>query len=190
MQVGFSLPGGKQVYAWNASVTSAFADITGFGKIRFGKRNSATTRKIEFDTKFLPAKQQGFFTNWVALPGNLKMSKENNALKLESTVKNYLGIYYRHYIPIEADETAEITVKVSGKGKCQLSLGFFDNAGNWIVNKGSKNFPLTEKSTSFTWKFRTDEYVAKGASQFQTVLFLQRPGGVLKLEDIQLKLTR
>ena len=190
LQVGFSLPGGKQVYAWNASLTSSFADITGFGKIRFGKRNSATVRKVGFDTQFLPAKEQGFFTNWVALPGNLKMRKENNALVLEAPVKSYLGIYYRRYVPIEADETAEITVKVSGKGKCQLSLGFFDNAGNWIVNKGSKNFPLTDKGGSFSCKFRTDEYVAKGAAQFQVVVFLQRPGGVLKLEDIQLKLTR
>ena len=71
-----------------------------------------------------------------------------------------------------------------------LALGFFDNAGNWIVNKSSRIFPLTAKEGVYTFGFRTDEYVAKGAAQFQIVVFLQKPGGTLLLDDMILKIKR
>ncbi len=191
MQVGFSTPGAKHIYAWNISLTGAFGDITGFGGIRFGKRENVREKTVKLDTGFIPlANSKGHFKNWVANPGNLPMSKEKNALKLEADVKNYLGLYTRHYFPLEADETAEITLKVRGRGRAYLALGFFDNAGNWIVNKSSKIFPLTTKEGVYTFRFRTDEYVAKGAAQFQIVVFLQKPGGTLLLDDMILKIKR
>ena len=191
MQVGFSTPGARHIYAWNISLTGAFRDITGFGGIRFGKRKNSREKFVKLDTDFIPlANNKGYFKNWVANPGNLPMSKEKNALKLKADVKNYLGLYTRHYFPLESDETAEITLKVRGHGKAYLALGFFDNAGNWIVNKSSQSFPLTAKEGVYTFKFRSDEYVAKGAAQFQIVVFLQKPGGTLLLDDMKLKIKR
>ena len=190
MQVGFSTPGARCIYAWNISLTSQFADISGFGKIRFGRRAPERERVLEKITPFTPGPQPSSFRNWITSPENLPLTGESGSLKLEAQVKNYLGIYNRNYIPLEEDETVQITLKTRGRGKAWVGLGWFDNGGNWVANSSSKPFTLGTKSQSHVFEFKVGEFVSRGAARFQLVIFLQKPGGVLILDKAEMKIKR
>ena len=190
MQIGFSTPGFKQIYAWNVSLTSQFSDISGFGNIRIGKRHQSKERVYDKVTQFTPGSTPGTFKNWVANPGKVPLTMKNGSLKLEAQVKNYLGIYNYNYLPAEEDETVEITLKARGRGKAQVGLGWFDNGGNWVANTAGKVFALNPKSETHVFKFNVGRYVSKGAARFQLVLFLQKPGGVLMVDKAEIKIKR
>ena len=190
MQVGFSTPGFKQIYAWNVSLTSQFSDISGFGKVRFGKRSAERERVLEKVTSFAPGGKASTFKNWTVQPGKVPLTIEKGALKFEAQFKNYMGLYNLNFIPAEEDETVQVTLKVRGQGKAQANLGWFDDGGNWIANSGAGVFTLDPKSKTHVFNFNVGRYVAKGAARFQLVIFLQKPGGQLIVEKAEIKIKR
>ena len=51
MQMGYSTPHARNLYIWSRSLSGGFADITGFGELRWGKR-TIPVRKAEVNGNF------------------------------------------------------------------------------------------------------------------------------------------
>ena len=101
-----------------------------------------------------------------------------------------MGIYNRNFIPVEEDETVQITVKMRGQGKAQVGIGWFDNGGNWVANSSGSVLTLDQKSKTHVFSFNVGRYVSKGAARFQLVIFLKKPGGLLIVDKAEIKIKR
>ncbi|MBO5793014.1 MAG: DUF4838 domain-containing protein [Lentisphaeria bacterium] len=187
MQVAFSTPGARNLYAWNMPLTGGFSDVTGFGDITFGKRKS----EQKFDIS-------NFKDRKIWYPSSPKIKVEY----IKSNGKDAICFSYKALtwgalrngvrIDLKSDEEALFTVTLRGKGKGSLGAGWSNAAGKFVMNGGGGlNFLLSDKPQTLTSVITLLPQIAqKGGKRFYNSIFLNSPGGEIIVEKAELRVRK
>ena len=187
MQVAFSTPGARNLYAWNMPLTGGFSDVTGFGDITFGKRKS----EQKFDIS-------NFKDRKIWYPSSPKIKVEY----IKSNGKDAICFSYKALtwgalrngvrIDLKSDEEALFTVTLRGKGKGSLGAGWSNAAGKFVMNGGGGlHFILSDKPQTLTSVITLPPQIAqKGGKRFYNSIFLNSPGGKIIVEKAELTLRK
>ena len=183
MQFAFSAPGASALYAWNLPLSGTFADVSGFGNVRFGKRSA---EKV-FDISDLTNKRI-----WVpALPKikveNIK-SNGKDAIKFSYTNLTWGALRCMQMVDLQSDEEGVFTVTLRGRGKGSLGAGWNNAAGKFVTNGGGyKAFELSAKPQTVVNVITiTPEITQKGGKRYYNNIFLNTSGGEIIVEKATL----
>lgn len=183
MQVAFSAPGARALYAWNLPLSGSFSDVSGFGQVRFGKR--APERKIDISN----------FKNrriWYTSSPKVKMEyvKVNgkDGIKFGFQKLSWGALRCSTYTDLQSDEEALFSVTLRGKGTGTLGAGWNNAGGKFVVNGGGgARFTLSDKPQTVTAVFQlTPEIAQKGGKRFYPSVFINAPGGEAVIEKAAL----
>ncbi|NLF92695.1 MAG: DUF4838 domain-containing protein [Oligosphaeraceae bacterium] len=177
MQIAHSTPGAKSLYAWGIPLSGSFADLSGFGKVKFGDRPKGVTRAIDIDGDFSAVRSDGSLVHWVLRPN--PQALERVTAGTQTAVKfsyvpgsDYTGLYSIPSIPLETDETAVIKVRIRGAGNASLGLGWKDAGGKWVVNAGGEKYALSDQAQEYTTEIIRPEVF--GAERFYVTVFVAK----------------
>ena len=184
MQVAFSTPGARQLYAWNLPLSGSFSDLSGFGDITFGKRPAVQ----KFDISNFKDKKI-----WAFYPSKVKVayikSNGKDAVKFSYDKPHTWGaLRCCQYLDLQPGEEAHFTVTLRGKGKGSLGAGWANGAGKFVVNGGGgAAFVLSDKPQTLTSVISPlPEIVQKGGKRCYNNIFLNTPGGEIIVEKAEL----
>ena len=183
MQGAFSTAGARQLYSWNIPLSGSFADVSGFGAIRFGKRSVTTTHDI---SNF---KDKGV---WYVSSPKVKMehirSNGKDAIKFGYTNLSWGALRCARMIDQQSDEEGVFTVTLRGKGRGSLGAGWTNAAGKFVANGGgSKGFVLSDKPQTITNVVTLiPEIAQKGGRRYYNNIFLNTSGGEIIVEKATL----
>ena len=190
IQIGFS-GNNESLYAWNIPMNGKFADLSGFGWVRFGPRSPEKSRIVDVNGDFQQKNKKGLPLKWFVIPAKAKLEMVDGSMKVSQKDLRFTGLYSQSLIPLENDETAVISVTARGSGRVHLGLGWNNSAGNWIVNDHSrKDFDLTPEPKTYTFEFKLGRNEFKNAAFFCIHMFLKYPGGELILDRIKVEVKR
>ena len=184
MQIAFSTPGAKELYAWYIPLSGAFADLQGFGGVRFGKRPAE--EKIDLNGKFDQFDKQKKLLFWSAGRVDMKLlpGSNGNAVQLSGKVSQSGGLFGSKRIFVEADEKLEVVVRLRGKGDFSIGAQWRNNAGAWVENDGTPWTALKNETMEIRYTFAPAHRVQKGAAHVTLSLYLRKPGGTMIVESI------
>ena len=183
MQVAFSAPGAQALYTWNIPLSGRFADPSGFGQVRFGKR--PLERKVDISN----------FRNkaiWHASSPKVKMEyvkvDGKDAIKFGYQKLAWGALRCNAVTDLQSDEEAVFSVTLRGKGKGTFGAGWLNGGGKFVVNGGGgAKFTLSDKPQTVTAVFRmTPDVVQKGGKRFYPSIFINAPGGEAIVEKASL----
>jgi len=183
MQFGFSPAGARSHYAFNVPFSGAFKDISGFAKVRFGKRPGAgTLREVDVNGEFRRKGEDGFPAGWFISPRKKDSAAvfRGGAVEVANRSGGYIGLYSRARVPLDQDENCEFTVTLRGRGEASVGAGWFRGDGDFAVNAGNGKIMLTETPRTVTWRFNCGILGAeKKVWAFQPVIFLNTAGKLI-----------
>jgi hypothetical protein len=194
MQFCFSPAGAPFHYAFNAPLSGAFNDVTGFAKVRLGEAPKAgSVRTIDLNGSFKVRDKKGFPANWVVIPkrpGSTATVK-GNSITLTKKGAPYQGLYSLKLVQADPEDECVFSALVSGKGQVQLGAGWHRGDRFFAANQSDKIVPLTEKPQLLTWRFKCGiREIQKGAWAFQPVVFLLGADSRLTVGKIEVKVIR
>lgn len=176
MQMGYSTPHARNLYIWSRSLSGGFADITGFGELRWGKR-TIPVRKAEVNGNFAKVNQKkGTVNDWKAFPRGTSLVKKGNSLVMSGPLKSYLRLQSQVNIPVEGGEAVHVRIRVRGEGKLSLGCAWKSCVGKFLVNAAGKTFTLTQEPKVHTVIFRPGSALLKGATHMRINFYLRDPG--------------
>ena len=183
MQFGFSPAGARSHYAFNVPFSGAFKDISGFAKVRFGKRPGAgTLREVDVNGEFRRKGEDGFPAGWFISPRKKDSAAvfRGGAVEVANRSGGYIGLYSRARVPLDQDENCEFTVTLRGRGEASVGAGWFRGDGDFAVNAGNGKIMLTETPRTVTWRCNCGILGAeKKVWAFQPVIFLNTAGKLI-----------
>ncbi|MBE6385971.1 MAG: DUF4838 domain-containing protein [Lentisphaerae bacterium] len=184
MQIAFSTPGAKELYAWYIPLSGAFSDIKGFGGVRFGKR--AAEKKIELNGNFkeLDQKKRPLFWKNGRVDMQLLPGKNGNTIRISGNIKQIGSLYCTKKIWVEPDEKLEVTFRLRGKGAVSIAAQWRNNAGMWVENDGTPWKNLKQQTMEIRHTFTPSHRVQKGAAYLTLSLYLRQPGGNVTVESV------
>ena len=190
MQFAFSTPGAQKLYGWNIPLSGAFADLMGFGSVRFGTRPKE--RIIDLDGHFKQVDAKKKLTKWNTARATVKLlpGTRGNMLQLASDAKVLGVLNSAQHIFVEPGEKLEVTVRIKGKGSVSLSGQWRNNAGQWVENESTQWIPLKEDFTLIRHSFTPAHRVQKGAAHVKVFLYLNKGGTSAVIESVSARLTR
>lgn len=176
MQIGFSTPHAKDLYVWSRSLSGGFADLTGFGELRWGKRMSPV-RKAEINGDFAKVdSKKGTVSQWRAFPGKTLLVKKDNALVMSGRIKDYLRLQSQVNIPVDGGEALQVRVKVRGEGQLILGCAWKNCVGKFLANSPGQTVTLTGKPQEYSVIFHPGTHMLKGATHVRVNFYLRNPG--------------
>ena len=191
MQIAFSM-NNESLYAWNIPMSGKFADLSGFGWVRFGSRPPEKSRTVDVNGDFLRKNKNGLPQGWHVVPAKkAKLEMDGASMKVSQKDLRFTGLYAQKLIPLESDETAVISVTVRGSGRVIVGVSWHDSTGNWIVNDHSKKeLVLSAEPKTFTYEFRQGKNEFRNAASFCIHMLLKHPGGEMIFDRINVEIRR
>ena len=191
MQVAFSTPNAKKLYAWHIPLSGAFADLQGFGGVRFGARSAEKVIDLNGNFSKLDAKKMPLF--WKMGSGEMKVLPhgKGNMIQL-ANAKNQTGSFsFSKRIFVEPDEKFEVTFRLKGEGEIALGGQWRNNAGAWVENDGTPWMKLKKEFVEVRRIFTPGHRVQKGAAHFTPALYLRKTtNSIVVVESVSARIIR
>ena len=190
MQFAFSTPGAKKLYGWYIPLSGAFADLMGFGGVRFGIRPKE--RIFDLDGNFSKVDANKKLRMWKTARAEAKLlpGTKGNLLQLTSDAKVLGALSSTQRIFVEPGEKLEITFRVKGKGTVSLAGQWRDNSGKWVENEGTRWITLKDDFTDIRHTFTPSHRAAKGAAHVTIAFYLNKGGTSAIIESVSARLCK
>ena len=190
MQIGFSATSQTGHFTWNQPLDGSFLSPTALGTVTLGKAAPQKVVVKEYTLSDDFGKGARLPKYWLTYPsGKLKYKFDGKVLVFSHDNKHTNASAKKRdprFRFASANDRVTMTIKVSGKGNCEMGAGLYDKK-KWVINRGRPGMiKLSEEVKEYSHTFGPDADFLKGVETYIPSVLL-RGVGELRVHEIKIR---